>query len=64
MGARTSSVISGLNTSYLWDRLAENPLLIDDGSHAYMYADGPLAQIDTSNNRQYLLTDALNSVRG
>ncbi|MFN8439922.1 MAG: RHS repeat-associated core domain-containing protein [Caldilineaceae bacterium] len=61
---RTSSVISGLNTSYLWDRLAENPLLIDDGSHAYLYADGPLAQIDTSNNRQYLLTDALNSVRG
>ena len=51
-------------TSYLWDRLNELPLLVDDGTKGYLQAGGLLAEIDSSNAALYHLTDALGSVRG
>lgn len=61
---RVGATVNGATSNYLWDRQADIPQLLDDGSHAYLYGDGPLAQVDAGGNRQYLLTDALNSVRG
>lgn len=61
---RVSGAVNGAATNYLWDRLAQNPTLVDDGSHAYVHGVGPQAQIDPSGNRHYLLSDALASIRG
>jgi hypothetical protein len=40
------------------------PLLVDDGSKAYLHADGLLAEIDAANAATYPLGDILGSVRG
>ncbi|MEZ4617255.1 MAG: RHS repeat-associated core domain-containing protein [Caldilineaceae bacterium] len=61
---RVGATVNGAASNYLWDRQAAYPLLVDDGSTAYLHNNGPLAQIDGSGNRHYLLTDALHSVRG
>jgi RHS repeat-associated protein len=61
---RVSGAVNGAATNYLWDRLAQNPTLVDDGGHAYVHGVGPQAQIDGSGNRHYLLSDALSSIRG
>lgn len=61
---RVSGAVNGAATNYLWDRLVQNPLLVDDGGHAYVHGVGPQAQIDGSGNRHYLLSDALASIRG
>jgi hypothetical protein len=45
------------------DREAPLPTRVDDGSSAYLRADGVLAEIDGSTLR-YALNDALGSVRG
>lgn len=56
--------VSGTTSSYVWDRLPDNPVLLDDGVHAYLHGAGPQAQIDGSGHRRYLLRDALGSIRG
>ncbi len=61
---RVGTTVNGVSSSYLWDRQATYPQLVDDGSFAYLHNNGPLAQIDGGGNRTYLLTDALHSVRG
>ena len=61
---RVGATVNGAASNYLWDRQATYPLLVDDGSTAYLHNNGPLAQIDSGGNRHYLLTDALHSVRG
>jgi RHS repeat-associated protein len=61
---RVGATVNGVSSNYLWDREATYPLLVDDGNHAYLHNNGPLAQIDSGGNRTYLLTDALHSVRG
>ncbi len=61
---RVSGIVSGTTSSYLWDRLAPYPTLVDDGSYGYIHAAGPQAQIDSGGNRTYLLGDALSSIRG
>ncbi|MEZ4614123.1 MAG: DUF6531 domain-containing protein [Caldilineaceae bacterium] len=48
MGVRVSATISGTTQNLLWDRMAELPLLIDDGSQSYIHGAGPLAQIDAA----------------
>jgi RHS repeat-associated protein len=79
-GVRVGQTTGGVTTSYLWDRPANGsprtgcscnqangaplPLLVDDGSKAYLQYDGLLAEIDGSNVADYPLTDALGSVRG
>jgi hypothetical protein len=40
------------------------PLLVDDGSKAYLHADGLLAEIDGATAVTYPLRDILGSVRG
>ncbi|MEZ4617268.1 MAG: RHS repeat-associated core domain-containing protein [Caldilineaceae bacterium] len=59
-----SGTVSGTASSYLWDRLAPYPTLVDDGAFAYIHGAGPQAQIDPSGNRTYLLGDALSWIRG
>ncbi len=61
---RVGTTVNGTSSNYLWDRQAAYPLLVDDGTYAYLHNDGPLAQIDAGGNRTDLLTDALSSVRG
>jgi len=60
---RVSDTMSGTTSSYLWDRLAQYPTLVDDGVYGYLHGAGPQAQIDGSVNHVYLLSDALASVR-
>ena len=61
---RVSGTVSGTSSSYVWDRLPDNPVLLDDGIHAYIHGGGPQAQIDGSGSRNDLLRDALGSIRG
>ncbi|MEZ4681951.1 MAG: RHS repeat-associated core domain-containing protein [Caldilineaceae bacterium] len=62
---RVGTTLNGTTSNYLWDRQATYLQLVDDTrTYAYLHNAGPLAQIDGSGNRQYLLTDALHSVRG
>jgi RHS repeat-associated protein len=61
---RVSGAVNGASSTYLWDRLAQYPALVDDGVRAYLHGIGPQAQIDGSGNRHYLLADALASIRG
>jgi RHS repeat-associated protein len=48
---------------YLWDRQSGLPLLVDDGVHGYVHADGVQEQIAGMTART-LLPDGLGSVRG
>jgi RHS repeat-associated protein len=62
-GVRASKTV-GSTTPYLWDRESGLPLLVDDGTDAFLHADGTLAQIDGAGTPEYMLDDALRSVRG
>jgi RHS repeat-associated protein len=55
--------VDGVPTSYVWDREASLPQLADDGTNAYLHADGMVAQIDDADEATYLLEDGLGSVR-
>ena len=61
---RVSATSAGTTTPYVWDRVGELPLLVDDGDMNYLHANGILAEIDQTNAASYHLTDALGSVRG
>ena len=61
---RVSATSAGTTTPYVWDRVGELPLLIDDGDMNYLHANGILAEIDQTNAASYHLADALGSVRG
>lgn len=69
---RSSKTVGAVTTPYLYDREAGPsaglrtglPLVVDDGTDAYLHADGALAQIDGANTAEYLLDDGLGSVRG
>lgn len=63
-GTRASKTSGGATTSYLWDRQSGLPLLVDDGTHAYVQQDGALATIDSTGAARYPVTDALGSLRG
>jgi hypothetical protein len=53
-----------IGVTYLWDRETGLPLLVEDGTNAYLHADGVLASVPVTGSSQYLLGDALGSVRG
>jgi RHS repeat-associated protein len=67
-----SKTVGEVETPYLWDRQAAPstgsgqglPLLLDDGTDAYLHADNALAELDAAGQPTYLLDDALGSVRG
>jgi RHS repeat-associated protein len=63
-GTRVEKTVDEVDTSYLWDRQAGLPLLVDDETNAYLHADGALAELDGASQPTYLLDDALGSVRG
>jgi uncharacterized protein RhaS with RHS repeats len=61
---RSSQTVGSTTTAYLWDRATRLPLLVSDGTLAYLHADGILAEIAFNGARHDHLTDALGSVRG
>jgi RHS repeat-associated protein len=62
-GVRVGSTVDGSAKSYLVDTQGGLRTLVDDGSKAYLHADGVLSEISASGATQ-LLGDALGSVRG
>jgi RHS repeat-associated protein len=62
-GVRVGASLDGNQASYLVDTQDGLPVLVDDGSKAYLHADGVLSEVGTSGATQ-LLGDALGSVRG
>jgi RHS repeat-associated protein len=61
---RVGVTVGGSSSPYLWDREAGLPLLVDDGTSAYLHDQfGVLAEIDGAGSA-YHLADALGSVRG
>lgn len=56
--------VSKDTTAYLYDRESGLPMLVDDGTNAYLHQGGALASIDGGDDALYLLGDALGSVRG
>jgi len=63
-GLRMSKTVSGTSSQFLWDVVGGLPLLIKDGSTAYVYGPGglPLEQINTST-ALWLHYDQLGSTR-
>jgi len=59
-----ATVGGGAPTNYVWDREDGLPLLVGDGTNAYLHEDGALAQINGAGTPEYLLDDALGSRRG
>jgi RHS repeat-associated protein len=62
-GIRVGATVDGNQESYLVDTQDGLPKLVDDGSKAYLHADGMLSEIGSAGTTQ-LLGDALGSVRG
>jgi RHS repeat-associated protein len=54
--------VDGVPSSYLVDAQGGLPTLVDDGSKAYLHADGLLGEV--GGGTRYALEDALGSVRG
>ncbi|GAB1688656.1 RHS repeat-associated core domain-containing protein [Krasilnikovia sp. M28-CT-15] len=64
-GLRKSRTSNGATTTFTWATNSSMPLLLDDGTHRYLYGPDltPYAQIDHSGTVEYLHTDNLGSVR-
>jgi hypothetical protein len=65
-GLRQSRTIGSTTTHYLWDTSGGLPLLLDDGTHSYLYgpSTAPIAQInDSTGTIQYLHGDIIGSTR-
>ncbi len=65
-GLRQTRTKAGVTAHLTWAAAAPVPLLLDDGSHRYLYAVGttPYAQIDDSTGAiEYLHADRIGSVR-
>jgi RHS repeat-associated protein len=63
-GTRITKTVDEVPTTYLWDRECCLPQMVDDGTNAYLHAEGTVAQIDDADDPAYLLDDGLGSVRG
>jgi RHS repeat-associated protein len=63
-GLRASKTVSGATTSFVWDRSGGLPLLLKEGSRAFVYGPGnrPIAQVDGAAVT-YLHQDQLGSTR-
>ena len=62
-GKRTSKTVGGTQTGYLYDVNASLPVLLDDGTHKYVWGLGLAFAVDTSGNPIVYHTDGLGSVR-
>ncbi|HEY3212385.1 MAG TPA: RHS repeat-associated core domain-containing protein [Actinomycetota bacterium] len=62
-GVRSRATVDGNQSNFLVDTLDGLPTLVDDGSKAYLHADGALSEISAGGATQ-VLADGLGSVRG
>jgi RHS repeat-associated protein len=66
-GRRTSKIVNGVATTYLWDTVAGLPVILNesigDKATKYEYGGDLLAQIDPSDTRSYYHADGLGSTR-
>ena len=65
-GLRQSRTVSGATSDFTWSTAGGMALLLDDGTHRYIYGPSstPIAQVDsTSNAFEYLHTDLLGTPR-
>jgi RHS repeat-associated protein len=65
-GLRQTRTVGSTTTGLLWETAGSLPLLLDDGTHTYLYgpSSAPVAQIDDSTGSvQYLHGDLLGSTR-
>jgi RHS repeat-associated protein len=60
---RVGATVDGSANSYLVDTENGLPMLVDDGSKAYLHADGVLSEVATTGATQ-LLGDGLGTIRG
>ena len=61
LGDRLSQTVNGMTTNYTLDLNAGLTQVLDDGTSAYVYGVGRIAQVNTT--AVYFLGDALGSVR-
>ena len=62
-GKRGSKTVGGTQTSYTYDVNASLPVLLDDGTHKYVWGLGLAFAVDSSGNPLVYHTDGLGSVR-
>jgi RHS repeat-associated protein len=62
-GVRTRSVVDGVTKDLLVDRSGGLPTVVDDGTGAYLHADGLISKV-TGSSATWALNDDLGSVRG
>jgi RHS repeat-associated protein len=65
-GLRQTRTTGGTATDFIWDVSGSLPLLLDDGTHTYLYgpSSAPIAQVDDSTGAiQYLHGDLVGSTR-
>jgi RHS repeat-associated protein len=64
-GLRTVRTAAGTTSRLVWATNGSMPLLLDDGTHRYVYGPNltPYAQISNNGTIEYLHTDALGSPR-
>ncbi|MEU7906414.1 putative Ig domain-containing protein [Actinoplanes sp. NPDC049118] len=64
-GLRRSRTRDGATTEFTWATVGTMPVILDDGTHRYLYGPDltPYAQIDNTGTAEYLHTDNVGSVR-
>jgi RHS repeat-associated protein len=65
-GLRQTRTVGSSTTDFTWDVQGSLPLLLDDGTHSYLYgpSSAPFAQVDDSTGAiQYLNGDLIGSTR-
>ena len=62
-GKRASKTVGSTQTSYTYDVDASLPVLLDDGTHKYVWGLGLAFAVDTSGNPLVYHADGLGSVR-
>ncbi len=62
-GKRTSKTVGGTQTNYVYDVDASLPVLLDDGTHKYVWGLGLAFAVDSSGNPLVYHADGLGSVR-
>ncbi|MGA8681342.1 MAG: RHS repeat-associated core domain-containing protein, partial [Acidimicrobiales bacterium] len=66
-GLRESDTVSSATQDFVWDTTTATPELLEDGANLYLYGPSgtPIEQMSlSSGTREYLVADALGSVRG
>ncbi|BCJ42480.1 hypothetical protein GCM10010168_07780 [Actinoplanes ianthinogenes] len=64
-GLRQTRTVGGTTERFVWAALDDLPVLLDDGTHLYLYGPGstPYAQVSRDGTVEYLHQDRLGSVR-